>query len=306
MDELVLVGLAGFLAALVDGALGMGFGPTSSSILLSTGMSPAAVSSTVNLAKVATGVASGASHWRFNNIDKRLVFSLAIPGTIGALIGTVVLTNVDGKALRPFLAMMLMVIGIRILFRFSKPLKKTLDVVGTKNQLSDEVARRGTTKVVGGAAGITNGMIGAWGPVVTPYLLQTGIPPRIVVGSVNTAEIAVALISVASLFTSMGGSGAGFGVIVAMLLGGVVAAPLSAWVVRFIPPRILGLAVSGLLLTTQSRELVRNYGGISINTAYVVIATAVLAAALRPRFMVFRPDTAPIAAAASELERSAA
>ncbi len=306
MNDLVLVGLAGFLASLVDGALGMGFGPTSSSILLSAGLSPAAVSSTVNLAKVATGVASGASHWRFNNIDKRLVASLAIPGAIGALIGTTVLTNVDGKAIRPFLAMMLMVVGIRILFRFSRPLKKTIDVVGAKNELSGSVARLRTTKLVGGAGGISNGMIGAWGPVVTPYLLQTGIPPRIVVGSVNTAEIAVAFMSVASLFTSMGSNGVGVGVVVAMLLGGVVAAPLSAWVVRFIPPRILGLAVSGLLLTTQARELVRQYGGISINTAYVAIASVVLIAALRPRFMPSAKASTTQAVDGVELESAAA
>ena len=99
--ELVLVALAGFAAALVDGALGMGFGPTSSSILLSTGISPAGVSTTVNLAKVVIGVAAAISHWRFRNIDHRLVLQLAIPGCLGALIGVTVLANVDGDASSP-------------------------------------------------------------------------------------------------------------------------------------------------------------------------------------------------------------
>ena len=111
MDDLIVVAFAGFFASMVDGALGMGFGPTSSSILLSSGVSPAAASTTVNLAKIATGLAAGASHWRFGNIDRRLVLKLAIPGAVGALIGTTVLANVDGDDIRPVLAVLLMLVG---------------------------------------------------------------------------------------------------------------------------------------------------------------------------------------------------
>ena len=118
MNDLWLVALAGFTASFVDGALGMGFGPTSSSILLSSGLNPAGVSATVNIAKVVTGVASALSHWRFGNIDRRLVARLAIPGGIGALIGVTILTNVDGDRLRPLLAALLLVIGVRILVQF--------------------------------------------------------------------------------------------------------------------------------------------------------------------------------------------
>ena len=101
MSDLLLVGLGGFAASLVDGALGMGFGPTSTSILLSSGLQPAAVSSTVNLVKVATGLAAGISHWRLRNTDLKLVLQLAIPGSIGAFIGVTILSKVDGNALRP-------------------------------------------------------------------------------------------------------------------------------------------------------------------------------------------------------------
>ena len=100
MSNLLVVGIAGFAASMVDGALGMGFGPTSSSILLSSGVSPAATSASVNLAKVATGLAAGVSHWRFRNIDRRLVLRLALPGAIGAAVGATVLANVDGKTIR--------------------------------------------------------------------------------------------------------------------------------------------------------------------------------------------------------------
>src|SRR3569832_72073 len=99
---------------MVAGALGMGFGPTSSSILLSAGVSPAAASATVNLAKVATGLAAGVSHWRFGNIDRSLVLRLALPGMVGAVIGTSVLVSVEGDDIKPVLALLLLLVGLRI------------------------------------------------------------------------------------------------------------------------------------------------------------------------------------------------
>ena len=104
MSNLLVVAAAGFAASMVDGALGMGFGPTSSSILLAGGLPPAAASATVNIAKVAAGAVAGVSHWRFGNIDRRLVVRLALPGCVGALLGTTVLANVDGARIRPWLA----------------------------------------------------------------------------------------------------------------------------------------------------------------------------------------------------------
>ena len=285
MSELVVIALAGFCASMVDGALGMGFGPTSSSILLSSGISPAATSATVNIAKVVTGLASGASHWRFDNIDRRLVLRLAIPGAAGAVVGATILANVDGEQLRPFLAAILMVVGLRILFRFSRPIPPPTVAAGSTidRDAAPTFEARGV-EVAAGAGGVTNGLVGAWGPVVTPFLLHRGVPPRYAVGSVNTAEIAVAVVSAGTLITSLGGAGIELAVVLAMLLGGVVAAPLSAYVVRFLPPRLLALAVAGLLLLTQSRELANVHGITSLRWAgYLIIPVAVMLAALRPR-----------------------
>ncbi len=285
MGDLVVVALAGFFASMVDGALGMGFGPTSSSILLSSGISPAAASATVNLAKVATGLVAGASHWRFNNIDRRLVLRLAIPGGIGAVIGTTVLANVDGDDLRPILAILLMLVGVRILFRFSQalPSSRNARADAAASDRPPDFDSRGV-EVAAVAGGVTNGLVGAWGPVVTPFLLQRGLPPRFAIGSVNTAEVAVAIVSASSLITSLGGEGIELGVILAMLGGGVAAAPLAAYVVRFLPARLLGLAVAGLLLLTQSRELAngQDLPG-SRWLAYLSIPAAVVLAGLRPR-----------------------
>src|SRR5690606_2527254 len=204
MRDLLLFALAGFAASLVDGALGMGFGPTSSSILLGAGLAPAAVSASVNLAKVAAGVVAGISHWRFKNIDKGLVLSLAIPGVIGALVGVTILSNVDAGLIKPLLAVLLTVIGLRILFRFAR-----LSSAGQSDSASeDEPTTRPAaydergTKIAALVGGITNGMIGAWGPVITPYLLHRGVRPRYAIGSVNTAEVAVASASAVSLLVS--------------------------------------------------------------------------------------------------------
>jgi uncharacterized membrane protein YfcA len=255
--ELVIVAVAGFAASLVDGALGMGFGPTSSSILLNTGLSPAGVSTTVNLAKVATGIAAAISHWRFRNIDHRLVLQLAIPGCVGALIGVTVLSNVDGDDLKPVLAAMLLLIGLRILWRFRRgppasPAEAN-DFAHDPDRMP-EFNQRGV-EVAATAGGVTNGLIGAWGPIVTPFLLHRGLTPRFAIGSVNTAEVAVATVSAASLIASLGGDSVELSVVAAMLVGGVLAAPLAALVVRYMPARAIGLGVGALLLLTNARDL---------------------------------------------------
>jgi len=287
--DLVFVALAGFCAALVDGALGMGFGPTSSSILLGTGLSPAAASTTVNIAKVATGLASAISHWRFRNIDHRLVLKLAIPGSLGALFGVTVLSNVDGDTLRPILAALLLLIGLRILLRFSRPIAAKATEFEDLDHDPDKMPAfnsRGV-ELVAGAGGVTNGLIGAWGPVVTPFLMQRELPPRFAVGSVNTAEVAVAAVSASTLIASLGRGGLDVAVILAMLGGGIVAAPVAAWFVRHVPARPMGVAVGGLLLLTNTRELA-GWADLEASRwwAYGAVVALVALAALLPRLRV--------------------
>lgn len=288
MDELVVVFIAGFAASLVDGALGMGFGPTSSSILLGTGLSPAAISTTVNLAKVATGLTAAIAHWRFDNIDRRVVRRLAVPGSLGALIGVTVLASVDGNRLKPVLSVLLLVVAARILLRFSRALPTTTGGDGIEGADGRHYHERGTAAVAA-AGGVTNGLVGAWGPVVTPFLLHRGLAPRYAIGSVNTAEVAVAVVASGSLLASVGGGGIDVGVVLAMLGGGVVAAPIAAWAMRFLPARGLGVAVGGLLFVTNIRELTSSDGmGLLRWLAYGLAAGACGYAALRPRLR--RPE----------------
>ncbi len=283
INELLVVFLAGFAASFVDGALGMGFGPTSSSILLGTGLSPAGISVTVNLVKVATGISAAVSHWRFGNIDRRLVRRLAIPGSLGALVGVTVLANVDGDRLKPVLAVLLLVMAARILFRFSRALPTTSGADAPLDEEGVTYNERGTTAVAA-VGGVTNGLIGAWGPVVTPFLLQRGLAPRFAIGSVNTAEVAVAVVASGSLLASIGGGGVDVAVVVAMLAGGVLAAPLAAWSIRFVPARGLGVAVAGLLFVVNIRELTSSADLAPLRwPAYALVVLACGFAALRPR-----------------------
>ncbi len=282
-EELLVVFLAGFAASFVDGALGMGFGPTSSSILLGTGLSPAGISITVNLAKVASGVTAGIAHWRFRNIDVHLVRRLAVPGCFGALLGVTILASVDSDNLKPILSGLLLVIAARILVRFSRPLR------GSGNDDSDEGAAppdlRGT-EAVAAVGGVTNGLVGAWGPIVTPFLLHRGVVPRFAIGSVNTAEVAVAVVASGSLLASMGRSGIDVGTVLAMLAGAVVAAPIAAWSIRFLPARALGVGVGALLLATNVRELAGAAGvGAGRWAAYGLVVAMCAASALRPRLL---------------------
>jgi uncharacterized membrane protein YfcA len=173
-------------------------------------------------------------------------------------------------------------VGLRILVRFSRPLP---DASGSDAPSGDRMppfSDRGT-EVAAGLGGLTNGMIGAWGPVVTPFLLHRGCRPRWAVGSVNTAEVAVAFVSAGGLVVSLGGAGIDPAVVAAMLFGGVVGAPLAAFVVRLVPARALGLAVAALLLATNAGPLVAWLGlGPERFALYVPLAAGVVVAAARP------------------------
>jgi uncharacterized membrane protein YfcA len=286
-STLLLFAVAGFVASFVDGALGMGFGPTSSSILLASGLAPQAVSAAVNVAKVVTGLASGIAHWRFHNLDRTLVLRLAIPGCLGAIVGVTVLSNVSGVTLRPYLAMLLTVIGIRILVRFAQPLPpKQADVPVGFGSLKKTIQYdpRGV-KAAAFVGGITNGLIGAWGPVVTPFLLHRGVRPRYAIGCANSAEIAVASTSAFSIVGTMASAEFSGTLVLALLLGGVIAAPAAAWATRRVPTRFMGVAVATLLLLTNAREIMAWSGvtGLWAWTVYLgILATSAYALVLNP------------------------
>ena len=262
MERLLLVALAGFAASLVDGALGMGFGPTSSTFLYLAGVAPVAASFTINLAKVATGAAGGFAHWKFGNLHRTIVWRLAVPGCIGAILGVGALSRIHSDDLKPVLAGLLCLVALRMLYRFVKG--PTRSALITEIEANHHGRHRGShadmpaseLRMMSAAAligGVTNGLVGAWGPVVTPAVMQSqSVEPRVAIGSTNIAEIAVAAVTSIALISSRGVSEVDPRLLVALLIGGVIAAPAAAWAVKVIPANSLGVAVGLLLLLTNA------------------------------------------------------
>ncbi|MGH2800773.1 MAG: sulfite exporter TauE/SafE family protein [Thermoleophilaceae bacterium] len=245
---LVLLGV-GLFAQLVDGALGMAYGATSSTLVLAVGYSPATASASVHMAELGTTLASGLAHRRFGNVDWRTVRRIGFPGAIGAFVGAVLLSNISAELAKPWMAAILLVLGAYVLVRFTlgrDPRPKGRPWVRGR-YLASLGLGAGFVDATGG---------GGWGPVATPTLLATGkIEPRKVVGSVDTSEFLVALAASIGFLVALGSQGIAFSVVFALLAGGLLAAPLAAWLVQKVTARLLGASVGGLILLTNARTM---------------------------------------------------
>ncbi|WP_030612387.1 sulfite exporter TauE/SafE family protein [Streptomyces sclerotialus] len=252
MRTLILLALAGLGAQLVDGSLGMAYGVTSTTLLLAVGTNPAAASATVHLAEIGTTLASGAAHWRFGNVDWRVVLKIGIPGAVGAFAGATFLSALSTELAEPVMALLLLGLGLYVLGRFT--------VAGLPADKLDKPLRKRFLSPLGLVAGFldaTGG--GGWGPVGTPAILASGrLEPRKVIGSIDTSEFLVAVAASLGFLVGLGSAGVNWLWAVALLAGGLVAAPIAAWLVRHVPPRILGSAVGGLIVLTNIRTLLRS------------------------------------------------
>lgn len=235
----------GFAAQLVDGALGMAYGITASSLLLGLGVPPAVASATVHAAECFTTGTSALSHHAFGNIDRTLFRRLLLPGMIGAAVGAYLLASLPGDALRPWIAGYLLLMGGVIVlkaFRDFPPRRVSSHLVplGFFGAMVD---------AIGG---------GGWGPIVASNLLARGNEFRITVGSVNAVEFFVTLTASIMFLLTIGVSH--WSIIVALAIGGVLAAPIGAWLVGHVRPRPM-LCVVGLLVMGQSaRTLLKSFG----------------------------------------------
>jgi uncharacterized protein len=255
MRNFVILALLGFCAQLVDGALGMAYGVTSSTLLVGVaGLTPAIASTAVHLGEVGTTAASGISHWRFGNVDWGKILWLAVPGGIGAFLGAVALVSISAEAAEPLVAVFLFSLGIYVLARFSFRRNERPVVVRPigKRFLSPLGAVAGFLDAAGG---------GGWGPISTPTLLSSGrMEPRRVIGTVDTSEFIVAVCASIGFFFALSFAEVPWSVVGALLVGGVFAAPIAAYVVRILPTRILGTAVGGLILVTNMRTFLGAIG----------------------------------------------
>lgn len=250
MRKLLMIGIVGLLAQLVDGALGMGYGVTSSSLLVAAAaLSPAAASASVHLSELGTNIASGLSHWRLRNVDWSVVVRIALPGAAGSFAGATVLSRLSTEAAQPIMCSILLVLGCYLFVRF---------LVGIRPRFTGRPTLRllAPLGVFAGFVDATGG--GGWGPVATPALLSDGrLEPRKVIGSVDTAEFVVSAAASLGFLVGLGSQGIHWALALALLAGGVVAAPLAAYLVRIVPTHVLGVAVAGLILLTNSRTLMK-------------------------------------------------
>lgn len=236
-QEFLLFCLAGFIAQIIDGTLGMAYGVSCSTILLQLGISPAVASASVHTAEVFTTGVSGLSHLYFKNVDKNLFIRLAIPGIIGAVIGAFLLSKVlDGNVVKPFIAGYLLVLGILILIKsIREPLFK------------DEIKRVSPLGFIGGLLDAIGG--GGWGPVVTSNIIHRGKTPQMTIGTVNTAEFFVAFFSTGVFLFFLGLEG--WKIILGLIFGGVLAAPVGPYLIKFLRPRVLMFIVGIFIIITS-------------------------------------------------------
>jgi uncharacterized membrane protein YfcA len=271
----LILAVVGLIAQLVDGSLGMAYGVTSQSLLLTVGIAPALASASVHIAEVGTTAASGASHWRFGNVDWSKVWPLAIPGAVGAFLGAVVLsTFITAEAAEPIVAIFLFALGVFVIARFSF----------RRHQRPVQV--RPVPRTFLGPLGLIAGFLdaaggGGWGPISTPTLLSSGrMEPRKIIGTVDTSEFLVALSASIGFLFALSFAEIPWTVVGALLLGGVIAAPIAAYIVRILPARILGSAVGGLILVTNMKTFLEAVGvsGALAVLIYVLIVAVWIAA----------------------------
>jgi uncharacterized membrane protein YfcA len=250
MRTLVVFALVGFGAQLVDGALGMAYGVTSTSLLLVAGINPATASASVHLAEVGTTLVAGVSHWRFGNVDWKLVLRLGVPGAVGAFLGATALSALSTENAAPYMAGVLIVLGLYVLVKFSvRPPR-----VATARVSPHGARFLSPLGLVAGFVDASGG--GGWGPVATPALLTAGrTAPRTVVGSVDTSEFVVALAASVGFLVGLGSQVLDPFTVGGLLLGGVLAAPVAAWLVTRIPAPVLGSLVGGIIVLTNTRTI---------------------------------------------------
>lgn len=230
----------GLCAQLVDGALGMAYGLVSSSVLLAFGVPPASASAAVHTAEVVTTGISGAAHARLGNVDRRLFLRLAIPGMVGGVIGAYVLTRIPGDAIKPFIYAYLFVLAVVILLR------------ATGRRIPrGEVKRVGLLGFFAGLLDASGG--GGWGPMATSTLLARGGQARTSIGTVNAAEFVVTLAISITFLLNIGIQH--WQVVAGLLVGGAIAAPLAAYLVKHVPERAVLGAVGVLILGISSYQV---------------------------------------------------
>ena len=283
-DLMTLVGVAtaGFLAQLVDGALGMGYGLTSSTVLVAAGLSPRTASEVVHLAQLGTTLVSGLAHHRCGTVDWPTAWRVAVPGVVGALVGASLLSSLPVAAAKTMASVLLLCVGLYLFVRFYSPTPPAANPAAKPRALL--LAPIG---LVGGFIDVAGG--GGWGPVATCGLLAEGrLPPSRVIGTVSMSEFFVTVAAVAGFCLTSSSGGLGLGAVrldlmLTLLLGGLLAAPIAPLLVTKLDSQVLGVIVGGFICLTNARVLLKAASVPSkvCSTCLALLACVWLAASLR-------------------------
>jgi uncharacterized membrane protein YfcA len=235
----------GFVAQLCDGALGMGFGAISSTVLTVIGLPREIVSATVNGAKIITGTASSVAHLAYKNVNWRALAILAAGGVIGGLLGAWLLTQSKVRYAGPIVSGYLILVGIYIIWKAQRT----------------EKSRVATAKIaaVGLAAGFLEAVAGVWGPLATSNLVTSGLPARMAIGVGNVAETVVAVVVFTVLVNHVGFDQLSRAA-VGLVIGALIASPLAARLTAKLPKRRLTIAVGIMIIVSSALRLARDSG----------------------------------------------
>ena len=243
LDETILIFIfAGFVAQMIDGALGMAYGITATSVLLSFGFSPVAATASVHASEVVTSGVSGLSHLKFGNVENKLFRSLLLPGVLGAIIGAYVLSSLQdyNHIIKPIVSIYTLILGLIIIFKALQ-----------KDQIRKKIKRLFPLAFTGGFLDSIGG--GGWGPVVSSTLISQGKAPRFTIGSVNLTEFFVALASSITFFAMVGTSH--WNIILGLIIGGVIAAPLGAMLTSKIPAKAIMILVGIVVIILSLKRI---------------------------------------------------
>lgn len=258
--RLLTWGIIGFLAQFTDGTLGMGYGAFSATLLIAAGLLPAIASASVHTAEIFTTLVSGGSHLFLGNVKKRWLLWLIIPGVFGGVAGAYFLASIPGNIMKPFVAGFLLLLGILVFYRF---VRRKVVAVAQQTDPPDDDDTNLTTKsktklpVLGFIAAFVDAVGGGgWGPITTPGLILTeNTEPRKVVGTVNLAEFFITIAISATFIITLGWESFDWRLVIALIIGGIIAAPLAAYLCRRLPIRILGILIGVLLIALNLRTL---------------------------------------------------
>jgi uncharacterized membrane protein YfcA len=246
-EEIILFACIGFVAQAIDGALGMAYGVTATTMLLSLGVAPPVASASVHTAEVFTTGVSGAAHWRLGNVDLTVARWLALAGIAGGATGAYLSTALPGSVMRPFVSVYLLAMGIVIVWRAIRRFGSDRGSAAS----SSTPTRVVPLGVIGGLLDAIGG--GGWGATVTSTLIGWGMVPRLAIGSANLAEFFVTIVVMATFFATIGLEL--WPIIAGLVAGGVLAAPFAAFMTRKLPERPLMLLIGTVIALLSLRGL---------------------------------------------------